>query len=124
DDITNAMVKNRLLQKDCSEGYILDGYPRTIPQAKFLDTIQDIDKVIFFALNDEEIIRRLSGRAKQEGRKDDTPSIIKNRLGVYKKQTQPLIDYYKKKGIIIRVDAGPSIDKISNKVLAKINQKN
>ena len=122
DDITNAMVKDRLEKQDCSKGYILDGYPRTIPQAEYLDSIQKIERAVYFELEGDEAVRRLLGRAAKEGRKDDTPEVIKNRLEVYKKQTQPLIDFYKKKGILVNINAGPGIEEISSRVIAALSK--
>ncbi len=113
DEVTNAMVQERLKRDDCSKGYILDGYPRTIPQAKFLDQIQNIDRVVYFYLGDKTTIERMLNRAKDSNRIDDTEEVIKKRIKVYKKQTQPLIEYYKKKGILLEIDAKPSIEEIS-----------
>lgn len=130
DDITIEMLKKRIIQDDCKEGFILDGFPRTIPQAEALEKIIKIDKVINFFASDEIIIQRLSGRRicrnckaifhvenikpKEEGvcdlckgelyqRDDDKPEAIKKRLEVYRKQTAPLIGFYKEK--IADVDA-------------------
>ncbi len=143
DEITNAMVKNRLNDKDTKEGFILDGYPRTIPQAEFLDNIIKIDKVINFELDDNEVVKRISGRRtckncgsafhiiflkpKKENicdkcnndlaqRDDEKPDVVKKRLDVYKKQTEPLIDYYKKKKVLVDVSAYPSIEDIGKEV--------
>lgn len=143
DHVTNGMVEQRLMKMDCANGFILDGYPRTINQAKFLDEIETIDKVINFVLTDEEVIRRISGRrtcndcnaiyhidflkSKKKGvcdkcnikliqREDDKPMAVKKRLQVYKKQTEPLIEYYTKKGILVNVDSSPTIKEISHKV--------
>lgn len=123
DDIINALVVERLDQPDCKNGFLLDGYPRTIPQAQALrDTSIKIDHVIEIAVDDEEIVKRISGRRvhvasgrvyhvelnppKVTGmddetgeplihRDDDREEIIRNRLAVYKEKTAPLIDYYK-----------------------------
>ena len=123
DDIINALVVERLDQPDCTNGFLLDGYPRTIPQAQALrDTNIKIDHVIEIAVDDEEIVKRISGRRvhvasgrvyhvelnppKVAGmddetgeplihRDDDREEIIRNRLAVYKEKTAPLIDYYK-----------------------------
>lgn len=123
DDIINALVVERLDQPDCTNGFLLDGYPRTIPQAQALrDTNIKIDHVIEIAVEDEEIVQRISGRRvhvasgrvyhvelnppKVVGiddetgdslihRDDDREEIIRNRLAVYKEKTAPLIDYYK-----------------------------
>ena len=140
DSVTNAMVEQRLMKLDCANGFILDGYPRTINQAKFLDGIETIDKVVNFVLTDKEVVRRISGRRtckncnaiyhieflkpKKKGmcdkcnmrliqREDDKPKAVKKRLQVYKKQTEPLIEYYSKKGILVNVDSSQGIEKIS-----------
>ena len=143
DHVTNAMAEQRLMKLDCANGFILDGYPRTINQAKFLDEIETIDKVINFVLTDDEVIRRISGRrtckncaaiyhidflkpkkkavcdkclTKLTQREDDKPKAVKKRLQVYKKQTEPLIEYYTKKEILVNVDSSPTIKEISKKV--------
>jgi adenylate kinase len=139
DELTIELVRERLGEDDAANGYILDGFPRTIPQAEALDDLASIDRAVNFVLEDEDIIRRLSGRRvhkpsgrtyhvefnppKAEGkddvtgedlvqRPDDKPESIKNRLEVYRKQTAPLIDYYKSKGILVDVDASPSPDTV------------
>ena len=116
DKITNAMVLNRLSMDDCKNGYILDGYPRTINQAEFLDSMQEINHAVYFYLRDEIAIERLMSRAKQESRSDDSPEVRKNRLQVYKEQTQPLINYYKERGTLLEIDAGAGITMISKDV--------
>ena len=148
DEVTNEMVEVRLKQKDCKKGYILDGYPRTLPQAEFFDSIQKVDMVINFELEEVEVIKRISGRRtckkcgamfhlmfkkpKKENicdnckgeliqRSDEQPETIKKRLEVYKEQTEPLIEYYTKQGNIINVNAYPSIEEISEKVDEIIN---
>lgn len=131
DELTINLIKKRLSEKDCEKGYFLDGFPRTLEQAKKLDEITNIDLVIKFDVKPETIIDRLSGRLscknckavfntktnppKQEGicnncqsklsqRDDDKPDVIKQRLEVYEKNTSPLIEFYDKKGILKRVD--------------------
>ena len=128
DSVTIKMVEERLKRSDCEKGYILDGFPRTIPQAEALSKMSKIDGVINFVLSEEEIIKRLSGRRmckstgrtyhilfnppKVEGiddetgeeliqRDDDKPEAIKHRLEVYNESTAPLIDYYKKEGVVL-----------------------
>lgn len=130
DDIANEVVKVRLKQPDCKKGFILDGYPRTINQVKFLEKITKIDAIINLTVPDKVIIARLSSRIvckkcgaiynllylkpKKEGicdkcgeelyqREDDTPEVIQERLNVYRKQTEPLIKYYKSKGLLHNV---------------------
>jgi adenylate kinase len=136
DDMTVKIVKERLLKDDVKKGYILDGFPRTIPQAEAFDKLEKIDHVINFTVKDEKIIvQRLTDRRicrkcnaiynimnippKVEGkcdkcggdlytRGDDEESAVKNRLNVYKKQTAPLIQYYKGKGTLKDIDASTS----------------
>ena len=136
DELTVKILLDRVAQDDCKNGYVLDGFPRTIPQAQVLDkALAELDDAIDYAINvdvpDENIIRRMGGRRacltcgatyhvehippKKEGicdacgselvlRDDDKPETVKNRLDVYHKQTQPLIDFYNAKGILKSVD--------------------
>lgn len=136
DELVVDLVVDRVKQSDCSRGYILDGFPRTIPQATALDNaLNEINDSVDYAINvdvpDENIVRRMSGRracvacgatyhlvynsTKVEGvcdvcegelilRDDDQPATVKKRLSVYHEQTQPLIEYYAKKGILANVD--------------------
>ena len=134
DDVVIGIIKERLAKDDCANGFILDGFPRTIPQAEALDAMGVIiDKVIDIEVPDEKIAARMSGRRvckdcgssyhleykapKAEGvcdacdgeliqRKDDAPETVLDRLAVYHKQTEPLKDYYSKKGIL-RIGEGP-----------------
>ena len=128
DEITIKMVENRLSESDCEKGYILDGFPRTIPQAEALSKMSNVEGVINFVLSEEEIIKRLSGRRmcpstgrtyhilfnppKVEGiddetgepliqRDDDKPESIRHRLELYNEATAPLIDYYKDKDVVL-----------------------
>ena len=136
DSITIEMVRNRLSEPDCVNGFILDGFPRTIPQADALAQMTDLDAVVDFQISAEEVVERLSGRRmcpstgriyhilfnppKVEGkddetgedliqREDDKEEAIKHRLEVYVAQTQPLIDYYKAKGLIREVKTNNSL---------------
>lgn len=137
DELTIEIVKERLNQDDTSNGFLLDGFPRTILQAEALSKISSISHVINFELHDSEIIKRLSGRRvckkcgngfhidfippKKEGvcdhcggelftRPDDSIDAISYRLEVYKKQTEPLIQFYSNTGLIKNIDASPSVE--------------
>lgn len=139
DDITIELVKERLNEKDCSEGFILDGFPRTIPQAEALEKIVSIDGAVNFDIGDDEVVKRLSGRRvckscgqnyhvefmpskkgdrcdKCDGelytREDDKIESIKKRLEVYREQTAPLIDFYTERNLTKNVDARPATEKI------------
>ncbi len=139
DDITIELVKDRLSQADAQNGFILDGFPRTIPQAEALAKILDIDAVVNFDIADNEVVERLSGRRvckscgqnfhvafmppKTEGicdkcgaelytRDDDKIDAITHRLEVYRDQTAPLIDYYRERQKLTDIDARPATDVI------------
>ena len=132
DSVTIEMVRNRIAEPDCKKGFILDGFPRTIPQADALAEMTDLDAVVDFQISKEEVVKRLSGRRmcpssgriyhivfnppKNEGkddetgedliqRPDDKEEAIVHRLDVYTEQTEPLIEYYRKKGLLKGVDA-------------------
>jgi adenylate kinase len=140
DETTIELVKERLAMDDVKNGYILDGFPRTIPQAQALAAFSDVDKVINFDIPDSSVIERLSGRRvcrkcgfnfhvvfkkpSEEGicdycggevyiRDDDKPEAIQKRLEVYREQTEPLINFYRQKGLLIDIDASPMIDEIA-----------
>lgn len=141
DDVTIKIVEQRLKKDDCKNGFMLDGFPRTITQAEALDKTVVIDKVLDFTASKEIIIDRLSGRRickscgaiyhirniipKVKGvcdkcggevyqRDDDKPEAIKERFVVYKRQTEPLIDYYTKKGILRSINAEWPIEQVDN----------
>lgn len=146
DDLVIDLLKNRISQDDCKKGFILDGFPRTIPQAKALEEVK-IDKVLNFKATDETVISRISGRrtckecnaiyhiknippkvkdvcdkcnGKLFQREDDKPEAVKKRLKVYKQQTEPLIDYYNKKGILIDIKTEKPIPEIIKDILDAI----
>jgi len=105
DSVVIGIIEQRIQEADCAKGFVLDGFPRTLEQARALDSILaklniELSHVINFAVPDEELVKRLLGRAEQEGRSDDNPESIKNRLQVFKEKTQPLIQYYSDKKIL------------------------
>ncbi|GMO46270.1 MAG: adenylate kinase [Termitinemataceae bacterium] len=137
DASTIDLVKERLAKDDVKNGYILDGFPRTIPQAQALSVFSSVDKVVNFEIADEDVIKRLSGRRvcrncgfnwhsefnppskadvcdKCGGsvytRDDDKPESVKKRLEVYRNQTQPLIEYYHGKKLLLDIDASGKVD--------------
>ncbi|MCL2186790.1 MAG: adenylate kinase [Treponema sp.] len=139
DETTIALVKERLTQADVQKGYILDGFPRTIPQAQALASFSSVEKVVNFDIPDSGVLERLGGRRvcrmcgynfhvkfnppSQEGvcdhcggevyiRDDDQPQAIQKRLEVYRAQTEPLIGYYREKGLLVDIDASPMVDEI------------
>jgi len=149
DEIVLGMVEERLKQSDCEKGFILDGFPRTVPQAEALDQLLDkmgkkIDYAICIDVPDEEPVKRLTGRRtckkcgmmyhvifkppKEEGkcdvcggelyqRADDNEETVRNRLKVYHEQTEPIIQFYEKKGVLHRIDGIGSIDEIFERIV-------
>ena len=149
DELTVKILLDRVANEDCKNGYVLDGFPRTIPQAEALDAALEkagakIDYAINVEVPDENIVNRMSGRRacvacgatyhlvhippKAEGvcdtcgkelilRDDDKPETVKKRLGVYHEQTQPLIDYYTKKGALVEVDGTVDMEDVFNAIV-------
>lgn len=113
DGITNAMVRDRLQADDCGDGFLLDGYPRTLDQVAELDEVlarlgARLDGVLLLSAEPEELVERLLGRARTEGRADDTETVIRRRLAVYEEQTTPLVAAYEERRLLVAVDGlGP-----------------
>ncbi len=154
DELTVKILLDRVAKDDCKNGYVLDGFPRTIPQAEVLDkALQELSDAIDFAINvdvpDENIVKRMSGRRaclscgatyhiehippKTEGicdvcgkelvlRDDDKPETVLNRLQVYHEQTQPLIDFYTKKGVLHTVDGTVDMKDVFASIVAILNK--
>jgi len=125
DSVVIGIIEERIQESDCKKGFVLDGFPRTLEQAKALDSILEkltiaLNHVINFEVPDEELVKRLLGRAAAEGRSDDNPDSIKNRLKVFKEKTQPLIRYYEEKKILRNINGTGSTTEIADKVKATI----
>ncbi len=121
DELIICMVEQRINKSDCENGFLLDGFPRTIEQANALDKLLDskaksIDKVINLVVSEDELMGRLLKR----GRADDNEETISNRLSVFTNQTSPVIEYYSKANKIINIDAVGDIEKISDDILNSI----
>ncbi len=119
DDVTIAMLHERIAQPDAGNGFILDGFPRTLPQAKSLDVElgQDgLDAVIVLEVPEEELVRRLLSR----GRADDTEEAVRNRLSVYEDDTAPLIEFYGDRGIVRTVAGVGGIAEITERILQRL----
>ncbi|WP_416676697.1 adenylate kinase [Egbenema bharatensis] len=122
DQLILEMVRDRLEQHDVDAGWILDGFPRTVAQATFLDQLlqemhQSCDWVVNFDVPDETLVQRLLGR----GRKDDTEDVIRHRLEVYRQQTAPLIDFYRERNQLVSVDGDQSIDQVMTELQQAIH---
>jgi adenylate kinase len=126
DDIMLAMLEGRFAQPDTANGFILDGYPRNLAQAGALDQLlgrirQPMDIAVQLEVDPELLVDRLAGRAKAEGRADDTPDVVSNRLAVYEEQTAPVIDYYRNHGKLAHLDGVGSLDEVFNRILGAID---
>jgi adenylate kinase len=120
------MLEERLNREDVANGFILDGYPRNLAQAKSLDILlerlkQPVEEAILIDIDPELIIERIAKRAQQEGRADDTEETVRNRLRVYTEQTAPVADYYAERGLLTRVLGDGSIAEIFQRILSVLN---
>ena len=118
DSVTNDMVRSRLAEADAQDGFLLDGYPRTLDQVEALDGMlaelgTALDAVLLLVVESEEVIGRLVERGREQGRSDDTEETIRRRLDVYAEQTAPLIDVYEKRDLVRRVDGMAPIDDVT-----------
>jgi adenylate kinase len=122
DEIVIAMVMQRLAEPDCQDGFLLDGFPRTVAQAEALDRRlaelrTPLDAALNFELAEEELFRRLAGRSAALHRSDDTEQTIRHRLEVFAEKTQPLVDYYAHRGLLIAVDAIGAVEEVTTRIL-------
>jgi adenylate kinase len=125
DEITNEIVKDRLARPDCQQGFLLDGYPRTLRQVQTLDdylaeTNRPLDAVISLLADTDEVVARLLKRAAIDGRSDDNEETIRVRLQVYTEQTEPLLDVYRSRGVLVEVNGLGEIDEVSERVFAAL----
>jgi adenylate kinase len=129
DHVTNKMVRDRLNEKDAENGFLLDGYPRTAAQVSYLDEIlsrsdKKLDIVIQLTADDKELIARLLGRAKEDGRSDDTAAVIGHRLDLYHQQTETIVTAYSDRGILTRVDGIGPLGQVTERILRAIKDSN
>lgn len=123
DSLTNSMVGNRLAQPDTANGFLLDGYPRTLAQVDELDAIladlgKTLDAVVEITADVEEVTQRLLARAAKEGRADDTEDVIRRRMVVYAEQTEPIIAVYTERGLVRKADGMGTIDEVHARIVA------
>jgi adenylate kinase len=127
DDVIIGLLREVFGSPQASQGVMMDGFPRTVAQAEAVDQLlaerkRKVDKVLFFDVPDEELIKRIAGRAKAEGRADDNPESFKQRLVVYRQQTQPLVDFYRKRGNLVEIQSVGTIPEIAARVQAKVGK--
>ena len=126
DDIVIEMARDRMVQASEAGGYVLDGYPRTLAQAEAAYRWAvargiPFDLTLYFEIEEEELLARLAGRAREEHRSDDTEETVRHRLEVFAAQTKPLVDYYQRRGILVRINAVGPIDAISEQIFATLH---
>jgi adenylate kinase len=123
DELMTALIRERLEADDAGDGFVLDGFPRTLPQAEALDAMlreieRDLSIVFELQIDDDVCVGRLLNRAEEEGRTDDTPDVIARRLALYHAETEPLVEHYRAQGIVVGVHADATV----NEVFAEIQQ--
>jgi adenylate kinase len=126
DDVVIAMVMDRLADRDCQAGFVLDGFPRTVGQAEALDRSlaeqgTPLEAALSFDVTEDELLRRLAGRAAAQHRADDAEQTIRHRLEVFAIKTRPLIDYYAHRGLLAPVDAIGPIEVVTKRILAALD---
>ena len=122
DEVVIAMVIDRLAEPDAASGFLLDGFPRTVPQAEALEVVlqerdQPLDAVVRFNVSEEELLARLEGRREEEGRTDDDSEVIRKRLVEYRTKTAPLESFYAERGLLHDVDAIGTVEEVSERTL-------
>ena len=125
DEITNAIVANRLAEADAVNGFLLDGYPRTPDQVVELDKVlaadgKALDVVVQIVADTDEVVARLLKRAQEQGRADDTEEVIRHRMAVYAEQTAPLIDVYEARGLVVTVDGLGQVAEVTERILSAL----
>jgi adenylate kinase len=126
DEVVIAMTRDRVIKANAEGGYILDGYPRTLAQAEAAHRWAEargvqLDLALLFEIGTDELLARLAGRAREEGRSDDAEDTVRHRLDVFRSQTHPLVDYYRRRGILVRIDAVGPVDAITEQILALLH---
>jgi adenylate kinase len=127
DEVTNAMVRDRIGQDDAKGGFLLDGYPRTVSQVDELDKMlseagHSLDAVVVMTVDQEELVARLLRRAQLEGRSDDTEAVIRRRQEIYNEQTAPLLAVYADRGLLYEVNGMGEVDEVTARVLAELER--
>jgi adenylate kinase len=121
DEIIIGLMKDRIAASDCRDGFILDGFPRTVAQAEALERLlrdsgRRVDAVLNLKVDEDEVTGRMSGRAAAEGRSDDNPATIRERLRVYREKTEPLIAWFEKRGSLVNIDGVGTVAEVSRRI--------
>ena len=127
DDVMIGIISDRIDQPDCAGGFILDGFPRTVPQAEALDKMLaakglTLDRVVEMTVDEDILVDRIAGRLEESGsgdaRADDNAGVVRKRLDVYRQQTAPILPYYRDKGLLTPVDGMAGIDEVASSIEA------
>ena len=126
DDVMSGLLEERLSEADVANGFILDGYPRNLAQAKSLDILlarieQPAEEAVLIDIDAEQIVKRIARRAQEEGRTDDNEETVRNRLRVYAEQTEPVADFYEEQGLLTRVLGDGTVQEIFQRILSILN---
>jgi adenylate kinase len=126
DELTNLMVRNRIDEPDAVAGFLLDGYPRTVAQVEELDAMVEftghrLDAVVALTVDEDAVVERLLRRAETDGRADDTEDVIRRRMQVYAEQTEPLLQVYRGRGILIEVDGMGEVDEVTERIFGALS---
>jgi adenylate kinase len=121
DAVVIDVAQVRLAEQDARSGFVLDGFPRTAPQAEALDGLLDemgtsLECCLALVVDEDALVKRLFGRAEIEGRSDDSEETIRTRMSVYHAQTEPLVDYYRERGILAEVDGFGSVEEVAKRI--------
>ncbi|KRC60779.1 adenylate kinase [Agromyces sp. Root81] len=128
DELTSELVRDRLEQADAASGFVLDGYPRNRGQVDDLDAFltargEALDAVIELEVPRDESIARLRQRAAQQGRTDDTEEVIANRLAIYERETAPILDVYRERGVVVRIDGVGTLDEVTRRIFSALAER-
>lgn len=121
DEIVIDMVRERLAQPDARNGFMLDGFPRTVAQAEALDGLLEeldvkLERCVALQVDEDAVVQRLLKRAEIEGRSDDNEETIRKRMRIYREQTRPLVDYYRDRGVLVEVDGMGSVEQVGDAI--------
>jgi len=127
DELTVAMIQDRLSRPDASEGFVLDGFPRNLAQADALDEMlgsigRELDAILFFDVSDEVGVERALKRAELENRADDTPDVIGKRLEIYHRETEPIVEHYRTTGKLVPLHAGRTVEEVWREIAESLQQ--
>lgn len=128
DSLTNELIEDRLAQPDAAGGFLLDGYPRTLPQVEALTALLaregvDLDAVISLTVDEDVVVARLLKRAEEQGRVDDNEETIRHRQHVYAQETEPLLDVYRGRGLLVEVDGMGTVEEVGERIAAALAEK-